>query len=59
MMKLYYAIKYMQIGNFNSEELYQTQVYLLIRKTGKTQMRMRTQVRTKTQISRTIRIINS
>ena len=48
----------MLIGNFNSEELYKTQVYLLIRKTGKTQMRMRTQVRTKTQ-ARTIRIINS
>ena len=52
MMKLYDATKYMLIGNFNSEELYQTQVYLLIRKTGKTQMRMRTQVRTKTQISK-------
>ena len=24
MMKLYDTIKYMQIGNFNSEELYQT-----------------------------------
>ena len=32
MMKLYDTTKYMQIGNFNSEELYQTQVYLLIRR---------------------------